>query len=278
VHADVDETASLERAMVGVDTLVYLVHHMRSGHADLLASERAAAQRVLAVAEAAGVGRIVYLGGPEPEGELSAHLQARLVTGEVLRSGSVSTLELRAGMVIGAESESWLMVRDLAFRLPVMVLPAWLNSSSQPIGIDDVVDALTHAVAHDIEGSHAFDLPGPETLTAREILERVTRLLGLTPRMISMPMLPPSISAHWLRFVTRADFSVAQKLVKGLKSDCVAQGPSYWTEMGRTPMRFDQAVRLALAAEDPAQSGRVARRWERLRLMLRRSRQAPNPA
>jgi uncharacterized protein YbjT (DUF2867 family) len=105
VHADVDETASLERAMVGVDTLVYLVHHMRSGHADLLASERAAAQRVLAVAEAAGVGRIVYLGGPEPEGELSAHLQARLVTGEVLRSGSVSTLELRAGMVIGAEPE-----------------------------------------------------------------------------------------------------------------------------------------------------------------------------
>ena len=111
VFADVENEASLRQAMQGFDAVVYLVHQMRQTSDDLVELEKASARRVLTAAESAGVKRLVYLGGPEPSGAGSVHLEARLETGRILRSGSISTLELRAGMVIGAESESWLMVR-----------------------------------------------------------------------------------------------------------------------------------------------------------------------
>jgi hypothetical protein len=74
-----------------------------------------------------------------PRGEPSEHLRSRLETGEVLRGGPVPCLELRAWMIIGAGSASWTIVRDLAARLPAMVLPAWLAYRSEPVAVDDVV-------------------------------------------------------------------------------------------------------------------------------------------
>ena len=263
VFADVEDGASLRQAMTGMDAVVYLVHQMRQVSPDLVELERASAQRVLDAAEFAGVKRLVYLGGPEPAGTVSRHLEARLETGRVLRSGGVSTVELRAGMVIGAESESWLMVRDLAHRLPVMVLPSWLKSRSQPIGIDDVVVALAQAIQFPTEGSRVFDLPGPETLTAREILERTSRQIGIRPVMIPVPVLTPKLSSHWLRFVTRANFKVAKKLVQGLTCDLVSTRESFWDHLPTEPTPFDEAVRRALANEDPTTRTMVARIWER---------------
>ena len=49
--------------------------------------------------------------------------------------------DLRTAMIIGAGSASWLIVRDLAARLPAMVLPRWLLHRSSPIAVDDVVAA-----------------------------------------------------------------------------------------------------------------------------------------
>lgn len=49
-------------------------------------------------------------------------------------------------MIIGAGSESWRIVRDLAARLPFMLLPRCLQNLSQPVAIDDVVAALVRAL------------------------------------------------------------------------------------------------------------------------------------
>ena len=58
-------------------------------------------------AEAAGVARIVYLGGVIPPNPRSAHLRSRLETGELLRSGSVAVTEVRAGIVVGPGSTAF---------------------------------------------------------------------------------------------------------------------------------------------------------------------------
>lgn len=263
VTLDVDRPETLPEALQGADALVYLVHQMRGAHGpDLVARERASAEAVRLACVAAGVRRIVYLGGPAPAGAPSEHLAARLVTGEALRAGGVSCIELRAAMIIGVGSESWTMTRDLALRLPVMLLPKWLATRSQPVGIDDVVDALVAAIDDPLTGSGAFDLPGPEVLTAREVLERIAAQRGIRPVMVPVPVLTPSLSAHWLRFVTRADYGVARQLVDGLGSDLVSVGPGYWARMpGRAPTPFTEVVRRAFAAE----AGTVPRRdlrWE----------------
>ena len=262
VLLDVERPSTLPAAMEGVDAVVYLVHQMR-GEGPYGARELQAAADIADAAADAGVRRIVYLGGPRPLGPPSPHLKSRLATGERLRAGRVSTIELRASMIVGPGSESWLIVRDLAMRLPVMVLPSWLSSRSQPQHISDAVEAIAAAIDLEHPGSAAYDLPGPETLTARQIIERVAAARGFRHLMVPVPVLTPKLSSHWIRMVTRADFDIAKELVDGLKHDLVSPDDGFWRfvpNYRRTP--FDEAVRLTLDAE--GEVGGWQGRWERV--------------
>lgn len=254
VRLDLDDPDSLRNDLHGADVLVYLVHSLGAGHSgDLLEHEAVLAERVRSAAEQADLRRIVYLGAPVPDGPLSAHLQARLKTGEVLRRGPTSTLELRASMIIGYGSESWRICRDLAFRLPLMVAPKWLKSRTQPIGIDDVVTALLGAIDDPMTGSAAFDLPGPELLDAAAILYRIAAHAGFRPVMFPVPLLTPRLSSLWLQFVTEADYTLARQLVDGFVGDLLGEEPGYWARLPQAErVPFDEAVRRALADEPPA--------------------------
>jgi uncharacterized protein YbjT (DUF2867 family) len=247
---DLADAASVAEAMKGVRSAVYLVHSMGDGHA-FEAAERANAETFIREAEKAGVSRVVYLGGMRPAGKVSAHLESRLRTGEILRAGRVPTVEIQATMIIGRGSESFLIVRDLAARLPFMLLPAWLKSVSEPVAIDDVVAAIVRALEMPLKESRVLAAPGPERLTGREAILRTARLLGHSPRVINVPFVTPRLSSYWIRLVTRAKPAVASAIVEGLRSDIVAHGPQIWEHMpGYTRTPFDVAVSAALRDED----------------------------
>ncbi|PRP96132.1 NAD(P)H-binding protein [Enhygromyxa salina] len=269
---EMSDPKSIAAALAGRDAAIYLVHGMAESESeqDYEAAEQRMAANFLAAAEQAGVTRIVYLGGVRPAGRPSKHLRSRLATGETLRSGSVSTIELQAGMIIGRGSQSWRIVRDLSMRLPVMVLPRWLRHRSQPIAIEDVSAALRLAVDLDLSGSAVYPLPGPETLSAREILERVARLRNICPRVVEVPVVTPRLSSYWIALVTRADRHLAAELVEGLTSDLVAKDEGFWAlapEHELVP--FDVAAERALAAENRELSI-VARASERIIQVLAR--------
>jgi uncharacterized protein YbjT (DUF2867 family) len=200
----------------------------------------------------AGLSRLVYLGGVAPAGPPSEHLRARLGTGEALRAGAVPCLELRAGMIVGTGSASWTIVRDLAARLPAMVLPAWLMHRSEPVALDDVVAALVAATRLPLPRSAVWDLPGPEALSGNEILRRVAAVMGRRPLLLRIPFVSPGLSSHWIRLVTRADHRLAAELVQGLTSDLLATHPGFWTAAGLpAPVALEEAARRALADERP---------------------------
>ncbi len=243
------EPESIRAALAGCDAAVYLVHGMTGDpRGDFEAVERRMAAEFAMAAERAGIRRIVYLGGIRPAGRPSKHLRSRLATGEILRSGAVPTIEMQASMIIGAGSESWRIVRDLALRLPFMVLPRWLEHRSQPIAIDDVTFALTRALELDDHVSMVEALPGPETLSGREILERIARLRGIKPVVVEVPLVTPRLSSYWIRLVTRADYQLARELVEGLTCDLVAEDEGFWRRWPeRRLIGFDEAARQALA-------------------------------
>ena len=250
VQGDVADPASCARALAGCQAALYLVHGIGEG-GDYHQRELAAAATFSQAAATAGVARIVYLGGVAPKGAGSAHLRSRLDVGEALRAGPVVTVELRASMIVGHGSLSWLIVRDLAARLPFMVLPRWLKSRTQPVAIDDVVIALARALELPLAASAWFDIPGPVTLSGKEILEATAQVLGLPhPRMLELPLLSPRLSSLWVRFVTRADWSVAREVVVGLAEDLLAQDDRFWNLIGHSRrLSFAEAARLALEAE-----------------------------
>jgi uncharacterized protein YbjT (DUF2867 family) len=249
VQADLSDPESLVPAMKDIDVAYYLVHHVGES-SDYRTREHRSAAAFSRAAENAGVKKIVYLGGVMPEEAASEHLRSRQETGQILRGGAVPTLELRASMVIGPGSASWQIVRDLSLRLPAMLLPAWLQSRTRPIDIDDVVRALVLAATYPLERSRWFDLPGPDVVTGQEILERVAALRGRRIPMLRVPGLSPVLSSHWLRLVTRAPFSVAKELVLGLTHDLLPKDEGFWLATGQRPARsFDDAARRALESE-----------------------------
>ena len=255
VQGDVGDPASCARALDGCIAALYLVHGIGEG-ADYHERERASASTFAEAAARAGVGRIVYLGGVAPAGGAGAstgseHLRSRLDVGAALRAGAVETIELRASMIVGFGSLSWLIVRDLAARLPVMILPRWLKSRTQPVAIDDVVIALVRALDLPPGPSSSFDLPGPVTLSGKEILEETARIMGLRhPHMIGVPLLSPHLSSLWVRFVTRAKWSVAREVVVGLTEDLLAADDRIWRLIEHPDrLAFADAARIALDAE-----------------------------
>lgn len=255
VELDLHQPDTVARALQGVEVFYYLVHAMAEGEG-YRERELEAARGLLAAAADAGVERIIYLGGVAPAGPPSVHLESRLATGKTLRGGSVPCIELRAGMIIGPGSASWRICRDLAVRLPFMLLPKWLETRSQPVAIEDVVAGLAAAATIECTESVVFDLPGPEILSAKDILLRIARLRGTAPVTIKVPLLSPKLSSYWLKLVSGADFSIAKELVEGLRSDLVATGVPLWDRMpGHTLRTFDDAAQEALQREGRGSMG-----------------------
>jgi uncharacterized protein YbjT (DUF2867 family) len=250
VEGDVGDATSSARALDGCEAAIYLVHGIGEG-ADYHQREVAAAATFSQAAATAGVERIAYLGGIAPAGVGSEHLRSRLDVGKTLRYGPVKTVELRASMIVGHGSLSWLIVRDLAARLPFMILPRWLKSRTQPVAIADVVIALVLALDLRLSASACFDIPGPLTMSGKEILQETARVLGLPhPRMIEVPLLSPRLSSLWVRFVTRAKWSVAREVVVGLTEDLLARDDRFWRLVDHpNRLTFAEGARLALESE-----------------------------
>ena len=250
VTCDVGQRADLDRAMQGVDAVFFLVHSMGGGSHDYADTERKTALGVREAAARAGVKRIIYLGGVAPAGEVSEHLKSRLAVGELLRAGTVPALELRASMIIGAGSASWQIVRDLAMRLPAMLLPSWTASRTCPIALEDVVVALVRALELPLAKSAWYDIPGPDVVSGRQILSTIAALRGRRVPSVPVPFLSVSLSSWWLKLVTRADFSLARELVLGFKGDLLPADARYWSEVHYEPSwNFEDAARKALADE-----------------------------
>ena len=250
VYLDLDDGESVAAALEGCRGAYFLVHRMGQG-IEYEERETSGAMTFLDAATLMEVDRVVYLGGVKPPGEPSRHLRSRLVTGAILRNGEVSTIELRASMIVGVGSESWKILRDIAMRLPVMLCPKWLRNRTEPVAIDDVKVALVEAMRLEQEGSAWFDIPGPEALTFRNCIEIADRVLGVSPVMIDVPLLSPRISSYWLRLVTGANYELARELVENLRDDLLARDDRFWEIIGRKErIDLEEAIRRALAHDE----------------------------
>ena len=164
-QCDVTDRRAVERAIRDAEGVCYLVHSLsRRNFADL---DRVGATHVRDAASAAGVRRIVYLSGLMPRLDrgqaLSPHLASRLEVERMLAEADCSTLSVRAGVVIGAGSTSYEVVRQLASLLLVQPVPSWMRSSVQPVAVSDVVRALVAAFEEGApEGD--VDLGGPDVI------------------------------------------------------------------------------------------------------------------
>ena len=232
------------------------------GRLDLVAAENFA----LACA-AAGVKRIVYLGGLVPAGASSEHLLSRRDTGERLRAHPVPVTEIRAGIILGPGSAAFEVMRDLVLHLPVMVTPRWVRAKSPPIALDNLLHYLVEAPGVPEMAGGIYDAAGPETLTYEAMMRAICRILGRRePWILPVPVLTPELSAYWLKFVTAVPANIARALIGGLKHDFAANDAEIRAMIPQRLLGFEDSVRAALESEA---RHAVAARWTEGAFMFR---------
>ena len=142
VPGDALRPETLDAALHRCDVAYYLIHSMY-GRDRFSDQDRSAARNFAAAAERTGIARIIYLGGLGSDDDaLSEHLRSRHEVGRILASGAVPVAELSAAVIIGSGSVSFEMIRHLSELLPVMMLPSWMRTRCQPIGIRNVLQIL----------------------------------------------------------------------------------------------------------------------------------------
>lgn len=253
---DLLDPATLEKGLAGCDVAYYLVHSM-GRHGDFRRAERESANNFRTAAEAAGLSRIVYLGGMG-SGRLSEHLASRQEVGRLLAEGPVPVTELRAAVVIGAGSLSFEMLRSLTEVLPVMTTPRWVRTRCQPIAVEDLLTLLENAAVDPDFGSKVLDIGGPDVLSYEQMMRVYAREAGLRRRLIiPVPVLSPGLSSLWVGLVTPLPAATARPLVSSLRNEVAVGDDRFLELLGHSPIPFAEAVRRALAppgrsSDDPA--------------------------
>ena len=254
-RADVLDPDTLGPALEGVDVAYYLVHSMgRGSDGDFARRDKEAAGNFAAAAAAAGVRRVVYLGGLN---EGSEHLASRHATAETLRAGPVPVTYFRAAAVIGAGSESFLTVFHLVKRLPLMITPRWVTTRTQPIAIGDAVSFLAAAADLDAPLDREIQIGGPDVTTYGGMIDELARALGRRPPLrLTVPILSPRLSSLWIGLVTPVDPGVARPLIEGLATETVVTDPTGMELFGERIARTPLAEALREASKDLGAQGR----------------------
>jgi uncharacterized protein YbjT (DUF2867 family) len=246
VRADVDDEQSVARAMEGAEVAYYLVHSL--GKAEFEERERRSADGFARVAENVGLRQIVYLGGlGDDSDDLSPHLRSRRETEQRLATSSVPVTTLRAGMVVGKGSAAFETIAALVDRLPAMILPRWAKTATQPIALVDVVRYLVGVCGTEEALGQTYDVGGPEVMSYADMIRRVGRIKGRSPRLVEVPLLTPWLSALWIELVTPTRAEVARPLVEGLRNPTVAKNERIRSLVPFDLTPFDEAARAALA-------------------------------
>lgn len=253
VEADVLNPESLPEALENVDVAYYLIHSMSGkSSSDFHQRDMQAAKNFSEAAKSQDVERIIYLGGlGNPDDNLSEHLQSRQQTGEILRQSGVAITEFRAAIVVGSGSKSFEMVRYLTERVPIMICPSWVYSNVQPIAIRNVLQYLVAAIEKPETKDQIIEIGGSSIITYADMMRIYAQVNGLKRILLPVPVLSPTLSSHWVHWMTPIPSSLARPLIEGLKNDVIVENDNaeeLFPEID--PLSYKRAVELAMARID----------------------------
>ncbi len=252
-QCDLFSVLELEQALAGADYAIYLVHSMMPS-ARLIQGTFSDLDLILAdnfarAAETCGLRQILYLGGLIPPMEqLSPHLASRYEVERVLGSRRTPVTALRAGLIVGPGGSSLRIVINLVRRLPVMILPAWTRTHTQPVAIEDVIKGVQLTLGQPTLYNQAVDLGGPDVMTYSDMLKRTAKVMGLKRRFFHVGIFSAGLSKLWVTLLGGASRYLVGPLVDSLRHPMIARDNSIYQAILPTAVSFETALRDSLDA------------------------------
>ena len=252
VKGDLVTGRGVDRALDGCDVAYYLVHSMEpaaGADGDFASRDRIAAENFVRAAEAAGVERLVYLGGivPDDPGVLSPHLASRLEVERILLEARPRSTALRASILIGARSSSFRILVRLVERLRILPFPAWRDHRTQPIDERDAIEYLARTPFTAAAEGKSLDIAGEEMLSYGEMIERIAGLMGVgrTPLRLNASATP--LASAVVSAIVEQPVELVRPLMYSLERDLLPRDDEARRLYGVRLHSFDRAVERALA-------------------------------
>ena len=260
VTGDLTNVDELTEQLSGCSVAYFLVHSMEASGGKYAERDLLLATNFAAAAKAAGIQRIVYLGGLGELGDgLSQHLRSRREVEKTLGGTGIPVTTFRAAMIIGSGSASFEILRYLVERLPVMVTPSWVTTESQPVAISDVLHWLVRCLQVSETLGQTLEIGGPDILPYRELMKIMAEELHIPKRwIVPVPILTPKLSSLWISLVTPVSYKIARPLAEGLRNRVVVTDDKTQRMMPHESLGVREAIRRAL---QKIESNEVETRW-----------------
>ena len=241
---------NLPALLQDIDTVYFLVHSMGEG-GDFIAQERQVALNVRDALREVPVKQLIFLSSLQaPPHEQSDHLRARQATADILREANVPVTELRAGIIVGAGSAAFEVMRDMVYNLPVLTPPRWVRSRTTPIALENLLHYLVALLDHPASEHRIFEAAGPEVLSYQQQFEHFMAVSGKRRWLIPIPLPTRWISVWFLNVITSVPPTTARALIQGLKHDLLADDTALRALIPQRLIAFDDAVRSTLKEEE----------------------------
>jgi uncharacterized protein YbjT (DUF2867 family) len=255
VAGDLMSGTGLEAALDGVETAYYLVHSMEpaaGANGDFGSRDRLAARNFADAAAAAGVERVVYLGGLVPQdAPLSPHIASRLEVEQTLLEAAPASTALRASIIVGAGSSSFRILVRLVERLRLLPFPAWRDHRTQPIFERDAIEYLARTPETPDAAGRSLDIAGPDVLSYGAMIERIADVMGVGRMPIRLGVSQTPAASALVAAIVDQPLELVRPLMQSLEYDLLPRNDDAERIYGIRGHRFDRAVEHAL------------REWER---------------
>lgn len=247
-YLDLANLEATQELIPQFDLIYFLVHGMAHGH-DFLEYELSLAENFKQALANSQVKHVIYLSAIQPQTGNSEHLKARRMTGEIIRQSGIPITELRAGVIIGAGSAAFEIMRDFVYNMPILITPKWVDSKANPIALANLNHYLLRLAEETPTQSTLYEVGGPDTLSYREQFHVISDVIKKPIKMWSTSLLTPSMASKWLGVVTSVPSTIGAALLSGLEHDFIADSKDIRQRFPQPLISFKEMVNDSIAAE-----------------------------
>jgi NADH dehydrogenase len=196
---DVRNSESVEKAMAGCGSVVHLaavaIERKGQGYSDVNTD---GTMVLVDAARAAGIDRFIYMSQNGADSSSPhAFLKSKGLAQDAVVASGLSHTVLRPSVIFGPEDEFVNVLARLVRLSPVVFpLPDGGRARFQPIAVRDVAKAVRLSLEKQVTRRGIYSIGGPAPLTLREMTERILVAMGVTRKLVSVPVsaLAPLIS------------------------------------------------------------------------------------
>jgi NADH dehydrogenase len=190
VQGDVLDPASLDQAMIGVDTLIHLVAIIEeSGEQTFDRVIREGTEHVVSAAQRAGVRRFIHMSALGARSDPAfPYLNAKWRAEEAVRDSGLEWTILRPSVIFGPGDGFVTVLANLVRKAPIIPVVGAGQSKFQPIAVAEVAEAYRRALDDPGTIRQTYELGGGEIYSYESMLDVIAAHLGKGKPKIHLPV------------------------------------------------------------------------------------------